>query len=86
VIWITIASASEIIGEAAYQIRPQSRAELPDLPWNKSDLDIILLRPEVTDLPGAQRRKISLPVKTVDDQEFARMIEMERKSSLCSQN
>jgi hypothetical protein len=86
VIWITIASASEIIGEAAYQIRPQSRAELPDLSWNKSDLDIILLRPEVTDLPGAQRRKISLPVKTVDDQEFARMIEMERKSSLCSQN
>jgi hypothetical protein len=49
-------------------------------------MDIILLRPEVTDLPGAQRRKISLPVKTVDDQEFARMIEMERKSSLCSQN
>jgi len=26
------------------------------------------------------------PFKTVDDQEFARMIEMERKSSLCSQN
>jgi len=86
VIWITIASASEIIGEAAYQIRPQSRAELPDLPWNKSDLDIILLRPEVTDLPGAQRRKISLPVKTVDDRECVRMIGLERKSSLCSQN
>jgi uncharacterized protein with HEPN domain len=30
-----LVKAIEIIGEAAYQIRPQSRAELPDLPWNK---------------------------------------------------
>ncbi len=30
-----LVKAIEIIGESAYQIRPQSRAVLPDLPWSR---------------------------------------------------
>jgi len=33
--WGRLVKALEIIGEAAYQMRPDARAEAPGIPWNK---------------------------------------------------
>jgi len=33
-VWALV-KAIEIIGEAAYQVSPEARAEVPDLPWEK---------------------------------------------------